>query len=76
MKVWLCHLEQGSVFAVKLRHDAGTAVEHTRLSRQTLAGRSAEEAARMVNAAFPGLPPHGKEPVYEICTAEFRSNWH
>ena len=66
MKVWLFHLKQGSVFAVKLRHRAGTVVEHTKLACQTLAGLSAEEAVRMVNAAFLGLPSDGKEPAYEI----------
>jgi hypothetical protein len=34
--------------------------------RQTLAGLSAEEAVRMMNAAFLGLPSDGKEPAYEI----------
>ena len=41
-------------------------VEHTKLPCQTLAGLSAEEAVRMVNAAFLGLPSDGKEPAYEI----------
>jgi hypothetical protein len=30
------------------------------------AGLSAEEADRMVNSAFLGLPPDGKEPAYDI----------
>jgi hypothetical protein len=41
-------------------------VEHTRLPCRTLAGLSAEEAVRMVNAAFLGLPSDGKKPAYEI----------
>jgi len=56
----------GEFFAVKLRHRAGTMVEHTTLAGQTLAGLSAEEAVRMVIAAFLGLPSDGKEPAYEI----------
>jgi hypothetical protein len=35
-------------------------VEHTKLGCQTPAGLSAEEAVRMVNAAFLGLPSDGK----------------
>jgi hypothetical protein len=66
LKVWLSDLKQGSVFAVKLRHRAGTVVEHTKLACQTLAGLSAEEAVRMVNAAFLDLPSNGMEPAYEI----------
>jgi enediyne biosynthesis protein E3 len=66
LKAWLSHLRQGSDFAVKLRHRAGTVVEHTKLACQMLAGLSAEEAVRMVNAAFLGLPSDGKEPAYEI----------
>jgi hypothetical protein len=66
LNVWLFHLKQRSVFAVKLRHRAGTVVEHTKLPCQTLAGLSAEEAVRMVNAAFLGLPSDGKQPAYEI----------
>ena len=48
------------------QYRAGTVGEHTKLACQTLAGRSAEEAVRMVNAAFPGLPSDGKEPAEEI----------
>jgi hypothetical protein len=66
LKVWLSHLKQGSVFAVKLRHHAGMVVEHTKLPCQTLAGLSAEEAVRMLNAAFLGLSSDGKQPAYEI----------
>jgi hypothetical protein len=66
LKVWLDRLKQGSVFAVKLRHRAGTVVEHTKLACQTLAGLSGEEAVRMMNAAFSGLSSDGKEPAYEI----------
>jgi hypothetical protein len=40
--------------------------KHTKLACQTLAGLSAEEAVRTVNAAFLGLPSDGKEPAYEI----------
>jgi enediyne biosynthesis protein E3 len=66
LKVRLSHLKHGSVFAVKLRHRAGTVVEHTKLACQTLVGLSAEEAVHMVNAAFLGLSSDGKEPAYEI----------
>jgi enediyne biosynthesis protein E3 len=66
LKVWLPHLKHGSIFAVKLRHRAGTVVEHTELACQTLSGLSSEEAVRMVNAAFLGRPPDGKKPAYEI----------
>jgi hypothetical protein len=65
--VYESHLKQGSVFAVKLRHRAGTVVDHTRLACQTLNGLSTEEAVRMVDAAFAQLPPEeGEIPSYEL----------
>ena len=72
LKVWLFHLKQGSVFAVKLRHRAGTVIEHTKLPCRTPAGLSAEEAVRMLNAAFLGLPCGGKQPAYEILRRQVR----
>jgi Protein of unknown function (DUF1702) len=73
LKEWLFHLKQGSVFAIKLRQRAGTVVEHTKLACQTLAGLSAEEAVRMVNAAFCGLRFDGKEPAHEILRREVQA---
>jgi enediyne biosynthesis protein E3 len=60
------HLQQGAVFATKLRHRAGTVVSHTELACQTLCGMSAGDAVAMVDAAFEGLPPDGDLPSYEI----------
>jgi Protein of unknown function (DUF1702) len=70
LKVWLSHLKQGSVFAVKLWHRTGTVVEYTEPGRQTLACLSAKEAVRMVNAAFLGLTSDRKEPAHEILRRE------
>jgi hypothetical protein len=66
LKVWLSHLKQGSVFAVRLRHGAGMVVEYTKLPCQTLAGLTEEVAVRMVNAAFLDLPSDGKSSADEI----------
>jgi hypothetical protein len=45
---------------------AGTVLERTKLDYQTLAGLSAEEAVRMMNAAFLGMSSDGKDPADEI----------
>jgi len=60
------HLQQGSVFATKLRHRAGNVVAHTERACLTLAGLSVAEAVALVDAAFNGLPPDNEqEPAYE-----------
>ena len=45
---------------------AGKASRAGELACQTLAGLSAQEAVRMVNAASLGLPSDGKVPAYKI----------
>jgi hypothetical protein len=59
------HFKQGCVFAAKLRHRAGTVVPHTELACEVLAGLSVDEAVRMADTAFEGLPPDGEVPAYE-----------
>jgi hypothetical protein len=47
-------------------NDSSNAGASGKQSCQMQAGLSAEEADRMVNSAFLGLPPDGKEPAYDI----------
>jgi hypothetical protein len=60
------HLQQGSIFAIKLRQRAGTLVAPTELACETLCEMTVPAALAMVDAATEDLPPDGAEPGYEV----------
>jgi hypothetical protein len=59
-------LAQGAAFAAKARQRAGNATGYTSLATHTLCGLSAEDAARLTDAALENLPDDSDEPAYEI----------
>lgn len=66
MNRWV-HLAQGAAFAAKARERARNPAAHTELACEILAGRPAEDAARITDEALEGLPREGggDVPVYE-----------
>lgn len=60
-------LAVGSAFVAKGRSRAGNPVPHTDLACEVLCGGvNSEAAARIVDAAFVGLPLDGPEPAYAV----------
>lgn len=61
------YLQQGSIFASKLRHRAGTVVPYTELACETLCNMTVAEGIAMVDAAFVDLSlVDAEEPAYEV----------
>lgn len=59
------HLAQGAAFGAKARQRAGNIIAHTELAAEVLCLLSAEEAARVTDAALENLPGSAVEPAYE-----------
>jgi hypothetical protein len=59
-------LAQGAAFAAKARQRAGNLMEYTDLAARILCGTSAEDAARVTDAALENLPADEEQPAYEI----------
>ncbi len=59
-------LAQGSAFAATARQRAGNVTDYTQLATKTLCGLSAEDAARITDAALEELPADADVPAYEI----------
>jgi hypothetical protein len=58
-------LAQGAAFAAKARQRAGNTTAYTGLATRALCGLSAEDAARLTDAALEKLPDDSAEPAYE-----------
>jgi hypothetical protein len=59
-------LAQGAAFAAKARQRAGNLTDYTGIAAKVLCGLSAEEAARLADAALENLPADTDVPAYEI----------
>jgi hypothetical protein len=59
-------LAQGAAFAAKARQRAGNPAEHTNLAVKYFCEMSANEAARVTDAALENLPADSELPAYEI----------
>jgi hypothetical protein len=59
-------LAQGAAFAAKARQRAGNLTDYTSLATKILCGMSAENAARLTDAALENLPADAEVPAYEI----------
>jgi len=59
------YLAQGAAFAAKARQRAGNPVAYTELACAVLCDMSADDAARITDAALLDLPPDGALPAYE-----------
>ena len=59
-------LAQGAAFAAKARARAGNLTEYTDLAAGILCDTTAEDAARVTDAALENLPADGEQPAYEI----------
>lgn len=59
-------LGQGAAFAAKVRARAGNPAPHTETACQLLCGRSAAEAAALVDETLAGLPPDGEILAFEV----------
>lgn len=59
-------LAQGAAFAAKARQRAGNLSDYNGLATRILCGLSAEDAARITDAALENLPADSEEPAYEI----------
>ena len=59
-------LAQGAAFAAKARQRAGNLTDYTSLATKILCGLSAENAARLTDAALENLPADAEVPAYEI----------
>jgi enediyne biosynthesis protein E3 len=68
-------LAQGSAFAAKARLRAGNATPDTDLATQTLCDLSAEDAARVTDAALENLPADGCEPAFETWRARIQQRF-
>lgn len=66
------HLAQGSVFAAKARHHAGTVPEHTHTATLALARISVEQAARLADDSAVPARHTGPQPAYEAWRANVR----
>ena len=59
-------LAQGAAFAAKARQRAGNLTDYNGLATKILCGLSAENAARITDAALENLPADSDVPAYEI----------
>jgi hypothetical protein len=59
-------LAQGAAFAAKARQRAGNLTDYTGLATKILCGLSAENAARITDAAVENLPGDAEVPAFEI----------
>jgi hypothetical protein len=67
-------LAQGAAFAAAARTHAGNMAPHTELACRVLTGRSAIQAAGIVDRARIGLPPGFHEPAYETWRRRIRQH--
>ena len=63
---FLPQLAQGAAFAAKARQRAGNLTEYTDLAARILCGTTAEDAARVTDAALENLPANADPPAFEI----------
>jgi len=60
------HLAQGAAFAAKARQRAGNSTDYTCRAAKIFCGMTADDAARVTDAALENLPADAEEPAYEI----------
>lgn len=57
---------QGAAFAAGARVRAGLVVPHNDVATSVFCGMNAEDASKLTDRARDGLPPDGREPVFEV----------
>jgi hypothetical protein len=68
-------LAQGAAFAAKARQRAGNLTDYTSLATKILCGLTAENAARITDAALENLPADSDVPAYEIWRCRIQNHF-
>jgi hypothetical protein len=68
-------LAQGAAFAAKARQRAGNLTDDNCLATKILCGLSAEDAARITDAALENLPADSDVPAYEIWRSRIQNHF-